>query len=60
MNWGRLVKMPRECDPDVWRAGGVPVVVRERESLLHGEGEQFERDARRLADFREVKTFDNQ
>jgi len=52
--------MPRECDPDVWQAGGAPVVVRDRESLLHGEGEQFERDARRLADSREVKTFDNQ
>ena len=42
--------MPRECDPDVWRADGVPVVVRDRESLSHGEGEQFERDAWRLAD----------
>ena len=42
--------MQKECDPDGWRAGGVPVVVRDRESLLHGEGEQFERDARRLAD----------
>ena len=28
-------------DPDVYHAGGVPVVVRGRESLPHGEGEQF-------------------
>ena len=28
-------------DPDVQHAGGVPVVVRGRESLSHGEGEQF-------------------
>jgi hypothetical protein len=28
-------------DPDVHRAGGVLVVVRGRESLPHGEGEQF-------------------
>ena len=28
-------------DPDVHHAGGVPVVVRGRESLPHGEGEQF-------------------
>jgi hypothetical protein len=28
-------------NPDVRHAGGVPVVVRGRESLLHGEGEQF-------------------
>ncbi|BCI68771.1 hypothetical protein AAJCM20276_33950 [Acetobacter aceti] len=33
-----------ECkgvDPDVHHAGGVPVVVRGRESLPHGEGEQL-------------------
>ena len=28
-------------DPDVHHAGGVLVVVRGRESLSHGEGEQF-------------------
>ncbi len=33
-----------ECegiDPDVHHAGGALVVVRDRESLSHGEGEQF-------------------
>ncbi len=30
-------------DPDVHHAGGVPVVVRGRESLPHGEGEQVNR-----------------
>jgi len=33
-----------ECqgiDPDVHHAGGVIVVVRDRESLSHGEGGQF-------------------
>jgi hypothetical protein len=67
MNEGRHDGMPmmlcvtRECDPDVPHAGGVPVVVRGRESLPHGEGEQFKRLFEcKLADHREVKTFDNQ
>ena len=41
VNRGRPNGMRRECDPDARWAGGVPVVVRGRESLLHGEGEQF-------------------
>jgi hypothetical protein len=40
-----MVEGPRTAaqgvDPDVYHAGGVPVVVRGRESLPHGEGEQF-------------------
>lgn len=47
MNEGRHDGMPhvlrnKGVDPDVHHAGGVPVVVRGRESLPHGEGEQFE------------------
>jgi hypothetical protein len=41
MNEGRHDGMITELNPDVHHAGGVPVVVRGRESLLHGEGEQF-------------------
>ena len=41
MNEGRHGGMPKGVDPDVHHAGGVPVVVRDRESLSHGEGEQF-------------------
>ncbi len=33
--------MPRECDPDAPIAGGAPVVVGDRETLLQGEGEQL-------------------
>jgi len=36
-----MVRMPRECDPDAPIAGGAPVVVGDRESLLQGEGEQL-------------------
>ena len=34
--------MPRECVPDAVQIGGALVVVGGRESLPHGEGEQFE------------------
>ena len=41
MNEGRHDWNDNGVNPDVHHAGGVPVVVRGRESLLHGEGEQF-------------------
>ena len=37
-----MAGMPRELTLMTIHAGGVPVVVRDRESLSHGEGEQFE------------------
>lgn len=43
MNEGRHGRNAKGVDPDVPHAGGVPVVVRGRESLSHGEGEQFRR-----------------
>src|SRR5215471_6781221 len=42
MNEGRHERNGKGADPDVRHAGRVPVVVRGRESRLHGEGEQFE------------------
>ena len=33
--------MPRGHDPEAELTGGAPVVVRDGESPLHGEGEQF-------------------
>jgi hypothetical protein len=42
MNEGRHDGNAKGVDLDVPHAGGVPVVVRDRESLSHGEGEQFE------------------
>jgi hypothetical protein len=42
MNEGRHGWNAKGVDPDVQHAGGVPAVVRGRESLSHGEGEQFE------------------
>ena len=41
MNEGRHDWNDNGVNPDVQHAGGVPVVVRGRESLLHGEGGQF-------------------
>jgi hypothetical protein len=41
VNWGRFAQMIREYDPNDVQAGGVSVVVRDRESRLHGEGRQF-------------------
>ena len=41
MNEGKHDWNDNGVNPDVHHAGGVPVVVRGRESLLHGEGEQF-------------------
>ena len=41
MNEGKHAWNDNGVNPDVQHAGGVPVVVRGRESLLHGEGEQF-------------------
>jgi len=41
VNWGRLAQMLRECAPDDVQAGGASVVVRGRESRLHGEGRQL-------------------
>ena len=39
-----MVGMPRECDLNAPIAGGAPVVVGDRESLLQGdEGEQLSR-----------------
>ena len=38
---GKAWRNAKGVDPDVHHAGGVPVVVRGRESLTHGEGEQF-------------------
>jgi hypothetical protein len=37
--------MLRECGPDATPIDGVLVVVRGRENLLHGEGEQFRKFA---------------
>ena len=59
--------MARECAPDDRQAGGVPVVVRGRESLLHAsrvgaaaKGNSLGHLPERIPDLREVKTFDNQ
>ena len=41
MNEGRHDWNVNGVNPDVHHAGRAPVVVRGRESLLHGEGEQF-------------------
>ena len=41
MNEGRCERNAKGVDPDVRHIGRVLVVVRDRESLLHGEGEQF-------------------
>jgi hypothetical protein len=41
MNEGRHAWNVKGVDPDDHHAGGVLVVVRGREILLHGEGEQF-------------------
>ena len=41
MNEGRHDWNANGVNPDVHHAGRAPVVVRGRESLLHGEGEQF-------------------
>jgi hypothetical protein len=41
MNEGKHDWNDNGVNPDVHHADGVPVVVRGRESLLHGEGEQF-------------------
>ncbi len=41
VNRGRSVWLLREHDPDDKQAGEAPVVVRDGESPLHGEGEQF-------------------
>ena len=41
MNEGRHDWNANGANQDDHHAGGVPVVVRGRESLLHGEGEQF-------------------
>lgn len=40
MEWPRCLYR-KGVDPDVHHAGGVLIVVRGRESLSHGEGEQF-------------------
>ena len=50
MNEGRHDWNDNGVNPDVHHAGGVPVVVRGRESLLHGEGEQFKRLKCKLSD----------
>jgi len=50
VEWGKPVEMTRECGPDDRWAGGVPVVVRDRESLLHGEEEQFKKLGSELLD----------
>jgi hypothetical protein len=41
VNRGRSVYMTREYDPNDKQIGGVLVVVRNREILLHGEGAQL-------------------
>jgi hypothetical protein len=43
VNWGKSVAMLRECGSDALPIDGVLVVVRGRESLPHGEGEQFKK-----------------
>ena len=47
------------ANPEVIHTGRVPVVVWDRENLLHGEEEQFEWQGCELTNLREVKTFDN-
>jgi hypothetical protein len=41
MNEGRCEWNVKGVDPDVRHIGRVLVVIRDRESLSHGEGEQF-------------------
>lgn len=53
--------MPRGHDPDAGLAGGASVVVRDGESPLQGEGGAVQTGLpRKLPNFSEVKTFDNQ
>lgn len=52
--------MLRECALDAAHFGRVFVVVRDRESLSHGEGRQLMLLACEIADHSEVNTFDNQ
>lgn len=50
MNEGRHDWNANGVNLDVHHAGGVPVVVRGRESLPHGEGEQLKRLKCKLPD----------
>ena len=42
MNEGRHARNDKGVDPNVRHAGRASIVVRDRESRPHGEGEQFE------------------
>ena len=41
MNEGRYVWNAKGVNPEIHHIGRDPVVVRDRESLSHGEGDQF-------------------